>query len=497
MAQAITSLPVGAKIKLGTYKVENSTILPIIWRIIDKNHTGYPANSITLLTDKIIDLRGFDAKEPNNADSNRQKYGNNRYRTSNLRQWLNSGGAASSWWTAQNLTDGTTDTNNKDATPNDAGMSQLTGYDDIPGFLNNFTVNELSKILDTTLTVAKNTITDGGGSETVVDKVFLLSTTEVGLGNENDIAEGTPFTIFNSDASRISYATAQCIANTLSSSKPADDSTGWYWWLRTPIAGNSHSARYVYSDGTLNHDGAYYGNNGVRPALNLASDILVSDTVDADGAYTIEWNQQPVVTIVDATYPNVKFTVSDADGTVQQVDVYVNGILKETYDSGLDAEIVYAISYADLNEGDNTLEIVATDNLGGEGVKLLNINKTDITVPTAGTKVVIKGKQYTITDVVNDGITLTLTLDRPLEENIITNESVELLNNYVVPSADLGSGFEELNHVKTKYVGDKALEKYELIAEGRTVVFKINSNKETGSTMEITKPKAIFQYKED
>jgi VCBS repeat-containing protein len=493
MAQPITNLSVGDKIKYGTYQVEGSTVEPVIRMIIGFNHYKDELNPdipdhVTVIPWKIQDLRGFDAKEPSNADSNRQQYGNNRYKDSNIRQWLNSGGPAGSWWSA---------THGADAAPADAGMSQPTGYDDIPGYLSNFTANELSKILDTTIRVVKNTVTDGGGSETVVDKVFLLSTTEVGLGNENDIAEGTPFTIFNSDASRISYATAQCIANTLSSSKPADDSTGWYWWLRTPSAGLSYGARYVHSDGTLSHYYAYHGHFGVRPALNLASDILVSDTVDADGAYTIEWNQQPVVTIVDATYPNVRFTVSDADGTVQQVDVYVNGILKETYDSGLDAEIVYPISYADLNEGDNTLEIVATDNLGGEGVKLLNINKTDITVPTAGTKVVIKGKQYTITDVVNDGITLTLTLDRPLEENIITNESVELLNNYVVPSADLGNGFAELNHVKTTYSGDQAAEKYELDAEGRTVTFKVNSDKESGSTMEISKPKAIFQYKGD
>jgi len=497
MAKAITSLNVGAKIKLGTYKVENSTVLPIIWRIIDKNHNGYPTNSVSLLTDKIIDLRGFDAKEPSNADSNRQSYGNNRYRTSNLRQWLNSGGAASTWWAAQNIADGTTNTNNHDATPADAGMSQPTGYNDIAGFLNNFTADELSKILDTTLTVAKNTITDGGGSESVTDKVFLLSNTEVGLTNENSIAEGTLFAAFSSDANRISYATAQAIANTLSSSKPANDTTGWYWWLRTPDAGYSHYARHVNSDGALNYNDAYYGNLGVRPALNLESDILVSDTVDADGAYTIEWNQQPTIALVDATYPNVRFTVSDADGTVDHVDVYVNGILKQTFNSGLDAEIVYTIDYADLNEGNNTLEIVATDNLGGEGAITLTINKAGITVPAVGTKIVVHGKQYEITGIVNNGVTLELTLDRPLEESVLVNESVEVLNSYVTPGADLGSGFTELDHVKTVYSGDQVEEKYELAAEGRTVSFKVNSSKETGSTMEISEPKAIFQYKED
>ncbi len=493
MAQPITNLSVGDKIKYGTYQVEGSTVEPVIRMIIGFNHYKDELNPdipdhVTVIPWKIQDLRGFDAKEPSNADSNRQQYGNNRYKDSNIRQWLNSGGPAGSWWSA---------THGADAAPADAGMSQPTGYDDIPGYLSNFTANELSKILDTTIRVVKNTVTDGGGSETVVDKVFLLSTTEVGLGNENDIAEGTPFTIFNSDASRISYATAQCIANTLSSSKPADDSTGWYWWLRTPYAGSSFYARYVGSVGTLNDHYAYHGSSGVRPALNLVSDILVSDLPDEDGAYTVVWNQQPVVTIVDATYPNVRFTVSDTDGTVEQVDVYVNGILKQTYTSGLGVEIVYTISYSDLQDGDNTLEIVATDDLGGEGSIALTVNKASITTPSIGTKIVVNGKQYEITNVVNDGGTLELTLDRPLEENVLVNESVEILNSYVTPSADLGSGFTELDHVKTTYSGDQAAEKYELDAEGRTVTFKVNSDKEAGSTMEISKPKAIFRYKED
>ena len=92
MVQALSNLTVGSKIKFGTYKVEQSSIEPIIWLIADKNHNGYPANSVTLLTEKIIDLRGFDAKEPSNSNTDRQKYGNNRYLHSNLRQWLNKSG---------------------------------------------------------------------------------------------------------------------------------------------------------------------------------------------------------------------------------------------------------------------------------------------------------------------------------------------------------------------------------------------------------------------
>lgn len=46
----------------------------------------------------------------------------------------------------------------------------------------------------------------------------------------------------------------------------ADD----WWWLSTAVStasnGYEHSARYVYTDGTLYGDDAFYGNGGLRPA---------------------------------------------------------------------------------------------------------------------------------------------------------------------------------------------------------------------------------------
>ena len=483
LAQPITNLPVGAKIKdIGSqYNGKD-----IIWEILDFDHPGYPANSVTLITERIITLKCFDAAESGTegtGTTDRDKYGSNRYLNSNIREWLNSETHPVSY-TTQPPT-------------NAACWDNYNEYDQEAGFLTNLTADFKAKILDTTLTVVKNTVTDGGGSETVTDKVFLLSNTEVGLADENGIAEGSLFSKFSSDTARQAYPTAEAITNSEYTSDSLTVIYPWYWWLRTPNAGSSVYVRYVNSSGALGNNFAFHGRWGVRPALNLSSDILVSDTTDADGAYTIEWNQQPIVTINDATYPDVKFTVSDADGSVTQVDVYLNGALKQTYDSGLGAEIVYTIDYADLNEGDNTLEIVATDNLGGEGAKTLTINKAGITVPAVGTKVVIKGKQYEITNIVNNGVTLELTLDRPLEENVLVNESIEVLNSYVIPSVDLGSGFAELDHVKTTYSGDQAEEKYELASEGRTATFRVTASKEAGATMEISEPKAIFQYKED
>lgn len=56
----------------------------------------------------------------------------------------------------------------------------------------------------------------------------------------------------------------------------ADD----WWWLSTAFSTKSNGyeslARDVYSDGTLNWNSAYRGNNGLRPACYLDSDLLIS-----------------------------------------------------------------------------------------------------------------------------------------------------------------------------------------------------------------------------
>ena len=322
MSQLISNLAVGAKIKYGNYKVETESLLPIIWKVADKNHVGYPANSVTLVTEKIIDLRGFDALETGNVDADRAIYGNNRYRTSNLRQWLNSSGLANAWWTAQNLTDFVLNTNNHDASPATGYFTYPTGYNTKQGFLNYFSADELSKILDTTLTVAKNTLTDGGASETGTGKIFLPSNTEVGLANENSIAEGSLLSLFATASNRISYLTQQAFTNTKSTSKPATVGAAWNWWLRTPNSSSSYAARYVYSDGSLHDIVAYSGDYGVRPALNLANNVMVSDTTDVDGCYTaIFW-----------TAPNIKTNINGALKTYVDGWVNIGGVVRHITD---------------------------------------------------------------------------------------------------------------------------------------------------------------------
>lgn len=274
MAKQLKDLNVGDKVKFGRHQINNEDPQEITWKIAAKDQPGYPGNSITLITDKIIDIRGFDAKEPNNSDSDRRSYGNNRYRDSNLRQWLNKSGHP---WLGK--------THNADEPPTDAGTDNHgTGYDNRPGFLTHFTDEEVAAILETTLTVAKNTVTDGGGTESVVDKIFLASVTEVGLANEPGGAEGTKFPIFSNDNSRIGIVTKQ-----VEDFSNYDITGARRWWLRSPFSSSSHYERIVSASGALNYYGAFYGYNGVRPLCNLKSEILVSEEPDSDGAYILSF----------------------------------------------------------------------------------------------------------------------------------------------------------------------------------------------------------------
>ena len=278
MSQTLGSLAVGAKIKDASTTFLGS---PIIWLKADKDHADYPSNSTTLIAEKILALRAFDAIEPNNTDSNRAKYGNNKYSVSNIDQWLNSDAAAGGWYSARHDAD-------QAPTELTTHVSANT-YTEDAGFLNGFSAFFKKNLLDTTLKTVLNTVTDGGSYESITRKIFLASTTEVGLANENSIAEGSILSLFsaNTNADRIAYVTQECVDDSDYSSDPAAGAA-WYWWLRTPNSSYSLFVRYVNSSGSLNHNIARGGNYGVRPLCNLSSDILVSDEVDEDGCYVIE-----------------------------------------------------------------------------------------------------------------------------------------------------------------------------------------------------------------
>jgi hypothetical protein len=269
--QPISNLSVGAKVKSPDTKYND---VPIVWQVGHKT-----VDRVKLITERIITLKCFDAIEASNPNSNRKKYGNNRYSQSNIDQWLNS--AAGAWYSARHT---------YDAPPTNANVwGNYNEYDAEAGFLTNFEESFRNAILDTTIRVAKNTVTDGGGYEDITRKVYLLSNTEVGLSNESGIAEGSKWDLFSNNDSRKAYPTAEAVSRSEYTSSNLNASSPWYWWLRTPNAGLSDGARNVRTDGTLGSYDAYNGGRGVRPALELPLTVMVSDSPDTDGAYIIQW----------------------------------------------------------------------------------------------------------------------------------------------------------------------------------------------------------------
>jgi hypothetical protein len=357
MPQSLGSLAVGAKIKFGTIYGNK-----IQWKIADKDHTDYPSNSVTLVTDRIIKIMAHDGKEANNSDSNRKSYGNNRYKDSNIRQWLNKDSAAGTWYEAQH---------SADAPPTTANCANYNGYDTLPGFLNGFTAEEKAALLSTTLTVGKASV-DGGGTETVTDKIFPLSGTEVGLST--DFTEGSKLALFSDNASRIAMPTADAVSNSNYTSSSLKVSAGWYYWLRTPYASNSYIVRSVNASGALGHGNAYGGNIGLRPACNLSSGLLISDSVDADGCYTVIYNEPPVapgtITVPSGVIGGNSLVISWTAGSDPEGQALTYKLERQYNDGSW--TLIYSgpsLTYTDTsNDAWDTIKyrVKAMDNVGNE-----------------------------------------------------------------------------------------------------------------------------------
>lgn len=183
MSKKLSTLGVGTTFEVPVKSAYRSFLGDyVVFKMADKNHSGYPSGAITLITDKIIALLCSDAKEPNNSDSNRRSYGNNRHIHSNILQWLNSNAAAGKWYSAKH---------GQDAPPSSANVwDNVNPYDTWAGFLAMLDDDFVAALMTTTLTVAKNTVTDGGSYETFTAKMFLASTTEVGLAKRKRDCRG-------------------------------------------------------------------------------------------------------------------------------------------------------------------------------------------------------------------------------------------------------------------------------------------------------------------
>ena len=248
----LSNLVVGSTFKLGKYQVENETPWPIEWEIVHQE-----SNYQIAMTKQIIDLRCFDGKEPTNPNSDRKNNGNNNWQYSNIEQFLNSDQA--SWYSAQH---------SYDAPPNSANVSD-NAYDTHKGFLYHWNNEEKKLLKDYTLTLANNTVTDGGGSYTWTGKVFLPTYTQMGFGN-NNIAEGIKFSKFTDNASRIKSINKYCAENNkYCIDNNNTEGTNLYYWMSSGHPSSSFSVRFVRYDGSDSYRIASYGHFGLAPCICL------------------------------------------------------------------------------------------------------------------------------------------------------------------------------------------------------------------------------------
>ena len=421
MSKALSSLAVGATIEVPVKAAFQSYLgKTVVFKVADKNHSGYPANSVTLITDKIPFLLAFDAIEASNSDSNRRSYGNNRYSLANLLQWLNSNAAAGKWYSAKH---------SADAPPTAANVwSSHNPYSDKAGFLAMLDDRFVAALLETTVTVAKNTVTDGGSYETVKAKMHLPSTTEVGLTNENNIAEGVKLALFSDNTSRLAYPTAECVKNSTYTNTSLNTSAAWYYWLRTPYSGYSCNVRIVYSAGALSYSYAAGGDGGVRPLCNLNSSILVSDSTNAKGNYEFQWNAAPStpsgISVPANCYSGQKIAVSWGASTDPEGDA-ITYILERAINNGSYTQVAATAARTfeeNVLTSWNTVKyrVKARDSVGNESAYI-----------TSSTSAVIHNQPPTISGqnadlgVKREGFSYAYTVDDPDGDIVTVVEKVD------------------------------------------------------------------------
>ncbi len=173
----------------------------------------------------------------------RMRYGSNNWSESAMRQWLNSDGAANTWWEAKTVFDRPANTSHA-------------------GFLNKLD----PAFLDVIGTVTKKTqlsISDEYGMDVAEERFFLLSRPEVFAGVERsaDGSDGDPYEFYGAGYSDYTSPNTGADTNRIK----YRNGTAYYWWLRTPNSGYGHNVRYVYTAGYLNHVSAS-NSIGVAPA---------------------------------------------------------------------------------------------------------------------------------------------------------------------------------------------------------------------------------------
>ncbi len=267
----LSDLPIGARVvdpswewefRLGpNYSNEdwegNPTIpgevKPVTWIVVAKNHYDGLQPHVTLLAEELIGLYVFD--NSTNRGHEYDQYGYNHWgdcgtanATRGLRPWLNS-----------------------------------TGIHEGGGFYRTFSESFKRAVLSTTV---PNREWEKGNAYTTGDMVFIPSTTELGDSDHYwtyRIGETYPYFIRVDDETRTAMMLGDGWRELVEKAAPGYLEKGgvksntWVYWMRSPDSDYGDSVRSVGTDGGFDYYYAGSSDGGVRPVLNLKSEILVSE----------------------------------------------------------------------------------------------------------------------------------------------------------------------------------------------------------------------------
>lgn len=116
------------------------------------------------------------------------------------------------------------------------------------------------------------------GSGNITRKMFALTYTMAGFGNNGGVAEGKALQLYTSDASRI---------------KNFNDSAA-VWWLSSRYSYNG--AWLVYVGGTADYDNPSR-TYGVVPAFAIPQSVMLEDGTNEDGSYNLKFAEKIACTI--------------------------------------------------------------------------------------------------------------------------------------------------------------------------------------------------------
>ena len=272
-----------------------------------------------------------------------------------------------------------------------------------------------------------------------------------------------------------------------------DNGTKWQE-IKPTRNGNIYTYSHVFSE--LN---TYYCRVKV---VDGAKNEVVSN------AFTITVNAvAPTVNIVSVVDKVVTFRTNCITSEVSKVEILINGQNVKTFTNGFDFNLVYEIDRNNLNIGKNSIQIKATSQENLVGYANLEASKTKYNLPPIGTKVIIGGIEYTISNASENGSNQTYTLNTNLINQINQGDIVQITQDLVkvlcaMSNLENVKDYKEMKLVKTKKLkGDLegyVEEKYELQGEGRYSNIKLEIQRFNNNvSTEILELQQYFDYIED